>query len=104
MNQHLKFGILFAFIGVFTFLSCFYGGGATVSFMLFGNIYKLALLASLFAVTLAVISYIASVFWAPIALDLVIEISQEIWKDIRKGQAEKKAKEAAEKKKRENGG
>jgi hypothetical protein len=97
MNQHLKFGILFAFMGVVTFLSCFYGGGTTVSFYLFhGNIYILPIIATIFVVTLSVVLYLLSLFWAPIALDFIIEISQEIWDDYRKGQAEKEAKKSAE--------
>jgi hypothetical protein len=104
MNQHLKFAVLFAFMGAVTFISCFFGGGTTVSFYLFkGNIYMLPILATVFVVGLSVILYAILISLGPKLLDFFVAVSQEIWNGYRNAKAEAEANRAKRKKK-ESGG
>jgi hypothetical protein len=83
MNQHAKFSVLIAFMGVVTFLSSYLTGGKTLSFMAFGNVWMLPLISALFVMGLAALLYGLSMWWGPYALRFIADISKRIYEDFR---------------------
>jgi hypothetical protein len=61
-------------MGAVTFCTSFFGGGATVSFMMFGNPFTFPLMATAFVVGLCLILYGLSVWWAPYAYKFLVGI------------------------------
>ena len=71
MNVHVRFLLLFLFMGVVTFAGAFFNGGSTVSYMMFGNPYLLAILTSATVFVSCLILYGLSIWWGPYALRFI---------------------------------